>query len=451
MSNKETDKNKFIGFIGRNLSDTRYITTVVYDLIKLFVQTSTVNKETIKINSVNPKFTRFIDKFLRFPESRVGEHYKKNRDEYKHHAIDAINCAYACFIPQKIQTHISSRNMYDGIEDDLYFSEKDIAWIDDIKQKIGKSKLFEYIQDDKNFMFSSPVQKHRGWKLHDETLYSAKFYEGKVLEFSYEKILEMKNDKLKGYFEGDDAKSLAIYYVREQNSKENLYDFLKKIYCEYKSDKENAFVKFMRDAKNVENPRYLDISINDGFACNIKISRLKCVTEIKNYYRNPRQNNSIYKNLEWKKLMFYKGKTLKGESTWVCIPLSCKYFTCVTSINSKTKENKSLIKLNHDIILNELKNRGIIINNDKSRTIKNQNLYKFSLFYGDIVSDDNINFYKIIGFVDGRSTVELVPSNKRFPKDIRKRITINKLIKDYKIYNKNIIGKIFLDKKRVFD
>jgi CRISPR/Cas system Type II protein with McrA/HNH and RuvC-like nuclease domain len=78
-------------FIGRNLSDTTYISDCVVKIVKNVEKNSSV-----KIKTCTGKFTAFIRKNIKG--------YHKSRDMFRHHGIDALCVAYSSFIPAKIQS-----------------------------------------------------------------------------------------------------------------------------------------------------------------------------------------------------------------------------------------------------------------------------------------------------------------------------------------------------------
>jgi CRISPR-associated endonuclease Csn1 len=95
-------------FIGRNLSDTRYISKLIFDFLREKYQNN--EQQKIDIFPVRGLMTSFIRKNLGLNE--------KNRDEFKHHGVDAVCISLAANLNQNIMSWLEKRTQNVRISDD---------------------------------------------------------------------------------------------------------------------------------------------------------------------------------------------------------------------------------------------------------------------------------------------------------------------------------------------
>jgi CRISPR/Cas system Type II protein with McrA/HNH and RuvC-like nuclease domain len=81
-------------FIGRNLSDTRYIGQIL--LTELQKKYKALGIDVIVTTG---KFTTYVKKVLKLDD--------KNRDEFKHHGVDAIAIAFSAFLPKNLLSFLT--------------------------------------------------------------------------------------------------------------------------------------------------------------------------------------------------------------------------------------------------------------------------------------------------------------------------------------------------------
>ncbi|AOG60899.1 CRISPR-associated protein Cas9 [Spiroplasma helicoides] len=266
------DEEIQFSFINRNLNDTRYATSEVKNYLTFFKKE--LNK-SYSIKTINGGFTNYIrNKFL-----HLG---KKDRDDYKHHAVDATICAIAPIIDIK-----------DGKT--LSMLEKDL----NSDQVIKKDQLVSIIQDisTHQYNFSRKVEKRTNKQMFNETIYSTR-----VTKEGLHKIVRI--DILST--EPSDIKNLKELFTKDQhklliyNSDKKTYEYLQKIFDTYVNDVDkenkpikNPFYHFTYELNekivkqsNEENPpivRYLkyDKGIINQF------------TKITHKYKNVKQNKEV--------------------------------------------------------------------------------------------------------------------------------------------------------------
>ena len=125
------DKYK-TGFIERNLTDTRYAARIIEKYINDYV--TLTNK--FKVSTTNGAVTSYIKRqFFHLKE-------KKNRDDYKHHAMDAV--AIAC--SNEINNFFKKS-----------WQDKDL---DEFKEKFNKTSLIKKFFDDTNSCRFSYMSQH---------------------------------------------------------------------------------------------------------------------------------------------------------------------------------------------------------------------------------------------------------------------------------------------------
>lgn len=279
-------------FLNRNLNDTRYAITLFASTLRDFFN----NKENqtsdnlVKINTTKGVMTSFIRKYAidkLFKQNKYLEDtlFKKDRNKYFHHAIDA---ALTIFIGKYYLSQVYGKTYYENKETGLVLEElpneelekfeiitahetvenNHINWkkskLDDVTNKIIE-KIDESILKKVKYSRKILVRKIND-QLFNELRYSyteiphkqtkKKNNETKINKISKLSLLgDVKLDKLKTYFNNDakeeDKNKLLIYKSQVGHSQ---YELLKDIYnnvdywpIDKKPEKINPFLEYMHD------------------------------------------------------------------------------------------------------------------------------------------------------------------------------------------------------------
>ncbi|AKU79870.1 type II CRISPR RNA-guided endonuclease Cas9 [Spiroplasma turonicum] len=209
-------------FINRNLNDTRYATLEVKNYLTYFKKE--LNK-SYSIKTINGSFTHYIrNNYLHLP--------KKDRDDFKHHAIDATVCAIAPLIDIIEGKTINSLSNEELSQDQI----------------IKKEELNNLIKDILTFDYkiTKKVEKKSNTMLFNDTIYTCKNINNQLYKVEKIDLLTLDNAKLKtlkSLFTTDMHK-LSIY-----ESDKKTYEYLKKVFDAYVNDVDI-------DNKPVKNPFY---------------------------------------------------------------------------------------------------------------------------------------------------------------------------------------------------
>jgi len=215
----ENDEDSRLKFIERNLVDTRYVTREVYMYLNELRKELKDNPlNSVKLNTSNGSHTDFIKR-------NIFHLPPKNRNDFRHHGIDAITIAYSEIITNDIRK-ISKENKNDNAI--KLVSEKYLE---------ARTKILDH-----NYHFSRKTNTNFNRQLSNDTLYSFKKYKGKKYkdENEFRQIMKVKltdfdsgtMNVLKNIFSNDISEKDRIESLLE------LYDiktfnYLKKIYNAY--------------------------------------------------------------------------------------------------------------------------------------------------------------------------------------------------------------------------
>jgi hypothetical protein len=310
---EEKDINKLaekLGFVGRNLSDTSYITSIIKEiLIKKYGEKNvftTTGKITNKIkNILHLKDTKIAPGDLDF----IQKNYDKNRQIYSHHGVDAVAVAYSYFLTQKIESNIEKNKITD----------KEMNLMGEIKRMLAENKInSEKFQNSLNFNYYKPIYKHTNNEFYNQTLYSITKSK-KNDYFLNEKInlLTTENNDLKKYFNGKEKECVKMFH-----SENELFLKLQKIFNKYQENdlkinsflyylnEENDSFKIEKDKKIPTKYDYVEIKNENSIA---KIANLSLLskTEKDTYFFPKGQKNDenwsnagAYTSFPFKKIYF---------------------------------------------------------------------------------------------------------------------------------------------------
>lgn len=399
-------------FVARNLNDTSYAIRTIMNTMQNY----------FKVNQINTKIFTVKGQITSDFRNRVG--LKKNRDEYIHHAIDALIIAAS-----KNQKVFS--NVYELYQDN---NENSII------KKTGE--IFDYSQDpfdDERFLkfvsslksikgetkdFTCQVDKKTNRKFTDQTIYSTRKVDDE--EFVVKKFKNIYGDggvSLANLFKNGKSEKLLMY----KNDYAS-YELLKKIYETYKDEK-NPFAKFKEEngnvpikkiSKNNDGPEIISVKYIDS-----KVGEVKDISS--NY------------NTKNKRVVLLQSSPFRTDiyrdSNGAYKMLTIKYIH-IKQINGENVIDKDLYE--------NLKSKKKISNDDE---------FLFSLYRNDIVnmvykkdldeniSIDNINKnYRFIGTnSDDRNVIEVKNIEKMTSE--RLKYTIGKNLLKFEKINCSSTGK----------
>ncbi len=229
----EEDINKHdtqLEFINRNLVDTRWTTKKIMNLLQDFIKTK---EYPTKVKNLNGKMTRFMRNKLQFYKS---DDLKKNRDLFKHHAIDAAVIVFAALQNKTINSLMNEVAVFN----DILFNKEtgEVVTLDnDNKNFINMKYRINFCNSIKSdstpTKFSRKAKIKRNIPLTIQTVYSSIMINGKRFKVSKLNIYNTKSEeieKLKNYF-GSNPKNkdwLLMLQPTHQNLK--VYNQLNKIY-----------------------------------------------------------------------------------------------------------------------------------------------------------------------------------------------------------------------------
>jgi CRISPR-associated endonuclease Csn1 len=252
------------GFIARNLVDTRYATRAIMTTLKEYFDSNDVPTIVYTMKGKNTNLYRQIGSYEYFKRYKFAEYnaLSKDRDQYIHHAIDALICAglaeqaslkrmYQVDRSKEIDAETGEVLSYDTSPmEDTHFL--------DFLVSLGQL-------EDKDIRFSWKVDTKPNRRFSDETIYSTRNVDGeeKVVK-KYKNIYEMKNSDLEKMFKKPDK--LLLFHNDPKT-----YEILHGIYKQYKhtpqpfaSYQEEHGEKVRKYAKNGKGPFITDIKYYDS-------------------------------------------------------------------------------------------------------------------------------------------------------------------------------------------
>lgn len=325
-------------FTERNLNDTRYATTVVYNMILqyLYLEPYNCDGKTKQVYTVNGAVTAYLRK-------RWGLN-KKDRTNDRHHAMDAV--VIACCTDEmiaKVTKYMQDRetaysknfriadeetgeiltrsNFTREQYDEAYGVRFPVPWEtfrEEIDLRIFNDDPFDYLMKDRNLQIKidypdwmygeeeSPVAKgkyinyirpmfvsvacsHKATgRAHEETIRSAKYHDSDSLVISKKALKDLKLDK---------DNEIKDYYNKECDPL--LYEALRNRLLEYNGDGKKAFAEEFHKPKadgtdgpvvksvKVIEKKTTGVQINHGLAGNGNMVRVDLYQKEGKYYAVP--------------------------------------------------------------------------------------------------------------------------------------------------------------------
>ena len=433
----EEDINKIDvlkGFINRNINDTRYASRVVLNLCQDFFKSINTN---VKVKTIRGSFTSQMRKNLKL---------EKIREDFSHHAIDAVLICYAHMGYVSYEKIRSEYVTFDsetgeildidklkiGINEDEY---NKILY--DLKWKVRKDNILSILSDIK---YWHKVDKKVNRALCNQTIRATREIEEKKYKINSFNIYESKKEDLKKKLIENKEKLLVYKY--DKKTYENLVLLFKRYedsQFPFKAAKKNGECpkKYAKDNNGTEikKLKYLDgvvetcidISHKYGFEKGSK----KVILESLNPYRS-----DVYYN--------------ENDKKYIVVGIKYNNIKCV-------KNKYEIIEAQYN---NILKKGGVILDNQTINDIKkNGFVFKFSLYKNDYISyyDEKTNRENVYRFLSSgrrKSVIEVYPIEKaKFTKeqDGTDRLRPSLLnVKNLKKINKDILGnRYYIDHEKL--
>ncbi|TCG10541.1 type II CRISPR RNA-guided endonuclease Cas9, partial [Mycoplasma marinum] len=341
-----SDPENQLGFLQRNLVDTRYTTR---ELIKHLSDISKNNdKYNFKVKTINGKMTSYVRRKietnrtyrLERPSNIPQEQFdpktgKKNRIWHGHHAEDA-------YIVTVINKHYGDSKAVEKIlsqpalrfekinSSSKKYTKQAKAFITSEFAEFEKSiDLAGLVLNEKmeDMTFSRMKITKKNIQLFNETLYGGKIIDGKLYKVSKINIVEAKKDELKKWFD----KHSKNTFIDQKTINE-----LKRIYLNFENEKQPFKV-----ANN--NGKYIEVNGQ-------KIRQLKYIASEK------AQDGIIQTHESGDKISFYE--SLKSTEWWVYKDIKDKYqVIAINSLNAKFTSKGMILK--NDVFKEQLKNKNI--------------------------------------------------------------------------------------------
>lgn len=323
----ETTLNKFNemeSFINRNLVDTSYAIRSLMTTLKNYFMNTNMNT---KIYTVKGKITStFRSIAIHEWNKMTSSTHKginpmiKDRDYYRHHAIDAL--IIAALINQGLFRTLFNLDFKEG----NYFN-RDTGELYD-ENPLADTKLILFLKDlskikDEDVRFSWKIDSKPNRSFTDETLYSTRLIDGEHRTVNKHKdIYTMKSSELSSkIFDEKRKKDLLIY-----RNDPKTFELLENIYNQYKhtmfpfkeyKDQHGYIKKFSKNntgpiitslkflaGKNVS---YVDVSHNYPKPINKKVILLSVATYRIDIYRND-QGHYKYASIRYNDLKYINNR-----------------------------------------------------------------------------------------------------------------------------------------------
>lgn len=420
-----------MGFIGRNLVDTRYIAKEVLAKLENFIKNQTDENHpwhNAGVKTINGKMTSFIGKLVEDggklirPEGfendgRLDPKTKlKVREWNGHHSEDAFLILHGALKNRRLNKYIEkvlSEPFMSDIEKEEFRKEMNEKYSQennlDFEKKMDVDKIREDLNKSVNEVrFSYMTTSRSNRKFFNETFYTGRYDEEGNLHKVVKIKLQTADSKSLGEIFGDNFK----YKVTMKEFDNNTFEALKKLYLQNLDQKE-PFSKIC-DGKG-------RVSVSVGKNNTIrKVAHLTIIREEKSeieVVRTKNNKNSFYESMEWIELRLYKN--IKGQNK--VIPV-----TAANHIISKGN-----VKPKEDVLKEWFKDKSIAYDAKPWAILK----------YGTIIKDLEGNLYRVNGQSHSQDKIEL----KRLDGlEVKKQVlyTLNSKIKEWKICEQNELGNI---------
>ena len=408
--------------------DTRYTTKFVCDCLRNFFNNNSFYNEQNKptIFTVNGAVTQYFRKKFLYDKNYKFEIFEKNRDDFKHHANDAIITALFSILPKdlvrlfcKISSYQHSSNSSNENSQILKACINKKLILSDQFNKEKIQKVVDYISNNKP-KFSRMLKTNDNVSFFNETNYSyRKNIDGTIIIKKKIPIFDDKKLKDIFYLFDETIKPKASYKNAKCLLNKNAIEYLKQIYVTHKNQNpNNPFRAYMEDCYKDKNPIYLKFNL-DGIEQKIKTISFDFYmgTSLDNYFVDEKigclKDSFCSIGLD---VYFKNGK-------WYVIPLNVKTF----DFNRKIKKNEYYEKL-------------------KKYSLVEKDNFKYTLKNGQTFVDNFDNIFYYVSYSQANEKIEIKPidhvhKQKKNPlKNSQIFVRIKKFFNEYKICDIDILG-----------
>lgn len=266
------------GFIARNLVDTSYANRVVLNTLQEYFKANDIDT---KVHTVKGFVTSmFRKRITRTFDAQTKNLFKKDRDYFAHHAIDALLVAALkahsqliwVFNKANLENLVVDEETGEVMEQDTNFFNREyiefikhLILIDEFAKTNAKKEV-----DEKNLTtkYSWKIDTKANRQISDETIYSTRSINNE--EFVVEKIKDIYNNKdfrLANWIINGDIDKLLIYKHSPESYK-ILEEIAKYYYQKYMNDKSMVSEKMKKDKTIIDfkfNPFSLYYDENQQF------------------------------------------------------------------------------------------------------------------------------------------------------------------------------------------
>lgn len=415
----------------RKLVDTRHTIKFVYDNLCNFFNNNQfyANKNKPKVFTVNGALTSYFRNKFCYNRDYKFKEFIKDRDNFKHHAIDAIIVALFSILPfsfislfRKIGSLIQQKKQLVLTEEQnnikniyQHILDKNLS-LDGQFNHLKIKKIVEWINHNKP-KFSRMLKTKDNIEFFNETNYSYHLDKNNNVIIK-EKINIFDDKKIQDifYLFDDQIKTKQSFKNSKCLLNGDVLEYLKQIYINYKQrNKTNPFRAYMEDQYNNKNPIYLKFNLK-GIENKIKNISFDFFTnkELDNYFENKKIGciNDSFKSIAI--------DCYCKNNKWFVIPLNT---------------------ITYDFIEKKKKNNYFIMLQKMSLEL---NDFKFQLKNGQTFVDNIGNVFYYVSYSWVNKTIEIKPIDHVYKTKNGAKVQllqrINQFFKNFKICDFDILG-----------
>ncbi len=389
-----------LGFVGRNLSDTRYAMRVFYQTIKSFIEDNEIDA---RVHSVKGTFTSIFRKKIKLDKDREESH--------EHHAIDALIVAALKKLNafNKLST-VSELSTYDDYLVDAKTGEVLNITDDDVLSDSFFNFLHKVISSDLKVKYSHKVDRKANREIANQTIYGTrKDKDGNLVELKRINIYDDKGGKDLKKIILETPEKLYMYHYDKKT-----FELLLNIVNEYKEE-QNPFKKYY------EGHGYIRKPAKNGNGPIIKTIKLQG-NKINNYIPlghkyDVEPEKVVLQSLKpYRVDIYYDGNSYK--------------FITVTQEMCKFTDNELIIDLNKYNVAKE------------NKKITEDYKFQFSLYNGNVLEITKDNELEKLVYISAKTATELEfkPINRPRKQGERIVVGINKKINKLRKIEVDVLG-----------
>ena len=404
-------------FINRNIVDTSYAIRSIMTTLKNYFSYHEVDTHIMTIKGKQTNLFRKIGRNLwnmKYPNSNLENPLNKDRDQYKHHAIDALIIA-------GLSNQKFIRKLYDISEkDEILYDRKtgEIINLDDPTQNHTMNNFLLEVANikDEDVKFSWKIDTKPNRKLTDETIYSTRLVNDQhVVVKKYNDIYNLTKEQLEKILSEEGRQKLLVFKHDPKT-----FEIILNAFNQYKHEKK-PLLAFKQEHGSIR--KYS--KKNNG----PEIKALKYLEDNLGFHLDITPNSSVNKKVVKLQLSPYRADVYYSEN----------------------EERYRFVTIRYTNIL--LGSEGYYIDENwyneelKIKLIDNNYKFQFSLYRNNIIDlhrEDknviNIERYRFLTVNnDIKNTFEVKPLSNYERKQLM--ITIGMKIKKIIKYNVSVTGK----------